>query len=189
MVSTKYNKYYRLDVQINSDGSKSDKWDYVGPYYEIEETREEHNKRLTVYIVFALILLAGIFTNLWIYSLFSKTIYVILPFFINVVPVYLFIEALYNYRKFGKRLKINEKEKCVDRFKQASLFGVLFSGGAVIGIIVGLLVGDKYLCTNDYIFILFAVIMLIIFIVNAVISRGLTTKEIENSVAKKYEKL
>lgn len=189
MISTKYNKYYRMDVQINSDGSKTDKWEYIGPYYEFEESAEEHKKRAFIYKLFLVGLILSMFINLWIYSNLSKVIYIILPFCLNLFAVYLFITAVTFYKKPGKLLKINEKEKSADKFKQSSLFGILFTFLSLLGVIIYLLRISTYLFINDYIFILFQVIMLTIFIANALFTRSLTTKEVENFLAKKYEKL
>lgn len=160
---------------------------YTGPLYVYEETKEEHCKRRVIFLVFALITCVLLLLCLTFKSFLSKNFYVILPFCLNLVVAYLFIEGTATYWKYKETLTINEKEKGIDRFKQVALFGILFSLCSLIGCVFAAVKSFSYLLPFDFIFILSDALLLVIFCLTAVKSRAVSVKEMENPVASKWK--
>lgn len=189
MISPKYGNDYRLDVETLPDGKKKDVKVYIGPYFESDESEAVHKKNRLFLLFSEIIFAVLLILNMTFYTELGKVWYVIVPFAVNVLAAYVFFESVAYFWPVRDKLTREQKERGQDRLKQMSAVqAVLCMISEVAGIITtGFLLASVSI--NDIVFCTLACVMLLITVSQTLYLRKIDAKEIENPLAKKWEKL
>lgn len=190
MITNKYARDYRLENQIDAKGRTVTKAVYVGKYYTFEKTEAEVRAGRTVLLIAGIAAVCMIALGLAVYNNrgFASQYYTLVPFLLCVFPLLYLGMALYSILTFKEKCTREQRDHIADRVAKCGFTGMLFSGIAVIGILVSAIlrisgVEERPVTANDIVFISAAVLLFAAFLVVFSRRKTVSMKEIGEETA------
>ncbi len=184
MISTKYSKDYRQEVEKGPDGKMKDVFVYTGAYYKTDETEESHKRTRLILVAEGLLAVAAFIVGIYFNSSISHTFYAVVPYALNALNIYLLIESTIYYFPVREIYKKEEKEKGIDRIKTVGLLGSILFLISLAGALTKLFVFTVKASVGDHVFIVCNIVLLAVFISVFIAFKKINTKEFENPIEK-----
>lgn len=117
LISKRYLEDYTLDLNTEKNGKVTNEYLYTADYYSFDIGEVEAKSLRNHLLLYIIGMGAAFLIPLFMYSTLSRVVYVILPFVLLSIPIFLLGKAVsYLYRNNGL-LKREEKDKSFDRIK------------------------------------------------------------------------
>lgn len=187
MLSSKYVKDYRMDVETTKTGKVKRKMVYTGPLYDWNLSEDELRRIRRLYLILCVSICAIYLGSLLFYSNLSRLWYVILPYSCLILVLFFFIAAVYNIVHASQPMNRETKEKTQDRIKGSSLIGIVFTLGTFLGETYGLFKLQQDISYTDLLFIVASVFIFTILLYGFKASKRLQLKEKINPLAEEWK--
>lgn len=188
MISKKYLNDYTLDIKTDEDGKVANEYVYTADYYSFDLKEEETKSLRTHLLLYIVGITIAFLVPLFIYSTLSRVVYVILPYVLLLIPIYLLIQAItFLYRNNGL-LKREERDKSFDRLKGIPIFTFFLLLLTIIGQIVGYRNWSGQLVQGDYILSAGTFVILLFTFLFFQETRSIKIKTVKNHKAEEIEK-
>ena len=188
MITLRYGKEYRMDLETLPDGKKKQKMVYVGPLYDYVDTLGEHKRQRRLLLMIAILSAILFISGFSFYSNLSRVWFSAIPYASNALVIYLLLESIGYFWKYGENLNRESKQRGGDRLKSlaiisAALYCLSLTGSFAATISSYIEEVTKF----DYIYIIITVFNLAVMLVLFLIARPIRYIEKENPAAKEWE--
>ena len=184
MISMKYSKEYRTDVEFDSNGRAHDKVTYVGPEFELSETEEKHKKNRVMMLAGAILAAVLFVVSVLLYGEITKKYYVIIPYAINILLIYLDIESIIIYWPVRERLERMQKERGIDRAKGMSLMVAIVSFYSFVAGVVTIVCNHTTMLSGDWCFLVCTLVISTIMTLSFLYTISTKPSEIHKNIEK-----
>lgn len=183
MVSLKYAKEYRLDTFTDERGKVKDCTVYIGPLFEWSIS-EAQRKSLRLKITVITIVQAVLFlSSIWNYNDLSRLWWVVVPY-CCLLFVFLYMTTVcYNLFTVKGQFHREQRDKTVDRMKSCSAMGTILVASSLLSATVSMIGGLVNLQMWDVWFIITQMVLLVSFLYEIKLSKGLQVRELPNPKA------
>ena len=164
MISRKYLKDYRIDEQIDRSGHVKSQAVYIGVAYTFSPPIPVNVKRLI--LCFSALSGVSFFGALVPVTNVARISYVMLPFIISVIPVYMMVRASIALLRANDAMERIEAEKITNRLPACPLIAAILAGAAFLGFIISAALSGKRFVTGD---VIFGALMLVLSFASAVV--------------------
>ena len=130
MISRKYLKDYRIDEQIDSNGCVKSQAVYIGGDYVFSPPVPVREKRLI--LCFSALSGVSFFGALIPITNVARMLYVMLPFIISVIPVYMMARASIALLRAKDTMERYNAEKISNRLPACPLIAAILAGTAFL---------------------------------------------------------
>lgn len=157
MVTLRYGKEYRLDLETLPDGKQKRKLCYIGPLYDYEAAEDVHGKQRVILLILSILSVIVFISGLSFYSNLSRIWYISIPYAVNALLCFFLLESLFFFWKYRTDLEREKKQRGGDRFKGVYLISgitYLISCIGIIAVLIGKVISPE--CA-DYIFFFIAI--------------------------------
>lgn len=187
LVSLKYKKDYRMDVEETSSGKKKQTLVYTGPLYSYKVIKPDHVKERTRILILTIVAAVLFILGISFYSNLSRVWYVSIPYACNALVLYFLIESLFIFWKYRTELNREQKERGGERIKAMSFVSMVLFGFSLSGSFIALVTGYVKLSNSDCFFLSFVLALVLLMFVLYRFSKDIQYIEKENPVAKEWE--
>ena len=151
MISKKYVDDYKSEIKTDQNGKVTKNYRYSSDYYSFDVPDEKAMSLRIQLLIFVVGMAFVYFVPLFMYSTLTRVVYVVIPYIIVLIPIYLLGKAVsYLFRNHGQ-LKREEKEKSFDRLKGIPYFMFFLLLGEVMAQIIGYAKWQGQIAYGDYI--------------------------------------
>ncbi len=188
MITLRYGKEYRMDLETFPDGKKKQKMVYVGPLYDYVDTINEHKRQRSLLLVLVSLSAILFIFGFSFYSNLSRVWFTSTPYAVNALVIYLLFESIGYFWKYRSNLNREAKQRGGDRLKAlsliaASLYCISFAGS--MGAIVSSYISE--VTVFDYLYIMVILLSILLMLAAFFSARDIAYIEKENPTAKEWE--
>ncbi len=187
MVTLRYGRDYRMEVDVKPNGKEEKRLVYVGPLFKYTDDTDTHKKQGIVLSGLGIIAVILFFSGFSFYSNLSRVWFTAVPYACNLLSLYYLIAACFYFVPFKETLNREQKEKGLEGFKKCSLASFILGVFSLVGGFTAIFIYLPGFVKQDIFFLiivfLFTVTELFIFF----FCRRITVCEVENPIAKEWE--
>ena len=187
MVTLRYGKDYRMDVDVKPNGKEEKKLVYVGPLFKYTDDADTHKKQGRVLSGLGIIAVALFFLGFSFYSNLSRIWFTSVPYACNLLSLYYLIVACFYFVPFKEPLNREQKEKGLEGFKKCSLASFILGVFSLVGGIVAIFIYLQGFVKQDIFFLIITLLFTVTALFIFFFCRRITVYEVENPTAKEWE--
>ena len=189
MVTLRYGREYRMDLESLPNGRTKRKMVYIGPLFNYVDSMERHGKQRIILLVLSLLTAFQYIFGFSFYSNLSRVWYSSIPYAFNGIFLIFEFESILYF--WGNHVDFNRerKQRGGERIKGLSIAISVFAFISLIGSVSASLAGSVSVQSSDYLYIAVTLILVVTQIAMFLYSRGIRYTEKENPLTNEWENI